>query len=140
LKATSLYRIASVFFILFAAGHTFGFLSLKPPSEEARAVFDGMNNVHFQVRGTSFSYGGFYRGFGLSITVQLLFSAFLAWHLGILASSDPRAIGLLGWVFVVVQVAGLILSWKYFSVAPAMLSAIVAVCLGWAAWLVAGKG
>jgi len=140
LKATSLYRIASVFFILFAAGHTFGVLSLKPPSEEARAVFDGMNNVHFQVRGTSFSYGGFYRGFGLSITLQLLFSAFLAWHLGTLASSDPRAIGLLGWVFVVVQVAGLILSWKYFSAAPAMLSAIVAVCLGWAAWLVAGKG
>ncbi len=140
MKATSLYRIASVFFILFAVGHTFGFLSLKPPSEEARAVFDGMNNVHFQVRGTSFSYGGFYRGFGLSITVQLLFSAFLAWHLGILASSDPQAIGLLGWVFVVVQVAGLILSWKYFSAAPAMLSAIVAVCLGWAAWRVAGKG
>ena len=140
MKATSLYRIASVFFILFAAGHTFGFLSLKPPSEEARAVFDGMNNVHFQVRGTSFSYGGFYRGFGLSITVQLLFSAFLAWHLGTLASNNPQAIGLLGWIFMVVQVASLVLSWKYFSAAPAMLSAIVAVCLGWAAWLVAGKG
>jgi hypothetical protein len=140
MKAITLYRIASVFFLLFAAGHTFGFLSLKPPSPEARAVFDGMNNVHFQVRGSSFSYGGFYRGFGLSITVQLLFSAFLAWHLGTLASSNRQAIGLLGWVFMIVQVAGLVLSCKYFSAGPAMLSAIVAVCLGWAAWLVMGKG
>jgi len=140
LKAITLYRIASVFFILFAVGHTVGFLRLKPPSPEARVVFDGMNNVHFQVRGSSFSYGGFYRGFGLTITVYLLFSAFLAWHLGTLASSNPQAIGLLGWIFMVVQVASLVLSWKYFSAAPAMLSAIVAVCLGWAAWLVAGKG
>ncbi len=106
MKAITLYRIASVFFLLFAAGHTFGFLSLKPPSPEARAVFDGMNNVHFHVSGSSFSYGGFYRGFGLSITVQLLFSAFLAWHLGTLARSNPQAIGLLGWVFMIVQVAG----------------------------------
>jgi len=140
LKAITLYRIASAFLILFAVGHTVGFLRLKPPSPEARAVFDGMNNVHFQVKGSSFSYGGFYRGFGLTITVYLLFSAFLAWHLGNLASSNPQAIGLLGWVFMVVQVASLVLSWKYFSAAPAMLSAIVAVCLGWAAWLVAGKG
>jgi hypothetical protein len=140
LKAITLYRIASVFFILFAVGHTVGFLRLKPPSPEARAVFDGMNNVHFQVRGSSFSYGGFYRGFGLTVTVYLLFSAFLAWHLGTLASSNPQAIGLLGWVFTVVQIASLVLSWKYFSAAPAMLSAIVAVCLGWAAWLVASKG
>ncbi len=140
MKAITLYRIASAFLILFAVGHTVGFLRLKPPSPEARAVFDGMNNVHFQVKGSSFSYGGFYRGFGLTITVYLLFSAFLAWHLGNLASSNPQAIGLLGWVFMVVQVASLVLSWKYFSAAPAMLSAIVAVCLGWAAWLVAGKG
>src|SRR5260370_11922253 len=99
-----------------------------------------MNNVHFQVRGSSFSYGGFYRGFGLTITVYLLFSAFLAWHLGTLASGNPQAIGLLGWVFMAVQVASVVLSWKYFSAAPAMLSAIVAVCLGWAAWVGGGKG
>jgi hypothetical protein len=140
MNTTTLYRIASVVFILFAVGHTVGFLRLKPPSPEARAVFDGMNNVHFQVRGSNFSYGGFYRGFGLTITVYLIFSAFLAWYLGTLASSNPQSIGLLGWPFMVVQIALLALSWKYFSAAPAMLSAIVAVCLGWAAWLVAGKG
>jgi hypothetical protein len=37
MKATTLYRIASVFFLLFAAGRTLGFLSLGPPSENCSA-------------------------------------------------------------------------------------------------------
>jgi len=117
-----------------------GFLTLVPPSPEARAVYEGMNSVHFQVRGESFSYGGFYRGFGLSITVTLLFSAFLAWYLGTLAGSNPQAIGWLGWAFTLVQVISIVLSWKYFATGPAIFAAVVAICLGWAAWLVGGKG
>ncbi len=61
MSATLLYRIAAFLFILFALGHTYGFLSLRAPSIEARAVFDAMNTVHFEVGGRSFSYGGFYR-------------------------------------------------------------------------------
>jgi hypothetical protein len=140
MKATLLYRIASVLFILFAAGHTFGFLSFKPSSPEGLAVRDAMNTVHFHMNGSSFTYGGFYTGFGLYATVYLLFSAFLAWHLGDLARSNPSAIGALAWVFVAVQVASLVLSWKYFLLPPVILSALVAACLAWAGWLVgAGK-
>lgn len=140
MKATLLYRIASVLFILFAAGHTFGFLSFKPPSPEGLAVRDAMNTVHFHMNGSSFTYGGFYTGFGLYATVYLLFSAFLSWHLGDLARSNPSAIGALAWVFVAVQVASLVLSWKYFLLPPVILSALVAACLAWAGWLVgAGK-
>jgi hypothetical protein len=136
MKATLLYRIASVLLILFAAGHTVGFLRFKSPSPEGRAVWEAMNDVHFQVRGASFSYGGFYIGFGLFVTAYMLFSAFLAWHLGALASKNPQAIGALGWAFFAVQVASLILSWIYFSAPPVVFSALVAACLGWAAWLV----
>jgi hypothetical protein len=140
MKATLLYRIASVLFILFAAGHTFGFLSFKPASPEGLAVRDAMNTVHFHMNGSSFTYGGFYTGFGLYATVYLLFSAFLAWHLGDLARSNPSAIGALAWVFVAAQVASLVLSWKYFLLPPVILSALVAACLAWAGWLVrAGK-
>jgi hypothetical protein len=138
MKATLLYRIASGLFVLFAAGHTVGFLLFTPPSPEALAVRDAMNHVRFQVQGSSFTYGGFYTGFGLYATVYLLFSAFLAWRLGDLARTNPQAIGALGWVFVAVQVASLILSWKYFLLPPVILSALVAACLGWAAWLVTG--
>jgi hypothetical protein len=136
MNATLIYRIASVLLVLFAAGHTFGFMRFKPSTPEALAVRDAMNNVHFQVRGADFSYGGFYTGFGLTITVYLLFSAFLAWHLGGLARAHPEAVGVLGWVFVAVQVAMVVLSWLYFSIAPAVLSVLIALCLAWAAWLV----
>src|SRR5260370_41896640 len=95
MKATLLYRIASVLFIVFAAGHTFGFLSFKPASPEGLAVRDAMNNFHFQVRGSRFTYAQFYTRFGLYVTVYLLFSSFLAWLLGNLARSNPSAIAAL---------------------------------------------
>jgi hypothetical protein len=66
----------------------------------------------------------------------MLFSAFLAWHLGALAGKNPQTIGALGWAFFAVQVASLALSWIYFSAAPVVFSALVATCVGWAAWLV----
>ncbi len=136
MKATLLYRIASVVFLLFAAGHTLGFLKFRPPTPEGAAVREAMEKVHFRVGRSEFSYGGFYNGFGLTITAYLLFSSFLAWHLGGLAARNPSAIGTLGWAFFAVGVASFALSWIYFFAAPAVLSALVAACLGWAAWLV----
>jgi hypothetical protein len=35
-----------------------------------------------------------------------------------------------------VQLAMVMLSWLYFSIAPAVLSVLIALCLAWAAWLV----
>src|ERR1700675_4973117 len=93
MSATLLYRIAAFVFALFALGHTYGFLNLRAPSAEARAVFDTMNTVHFEVGGRRFSYGGFYRGFGLSCTVSMVLSVFLSWHLGELARSAPSLLG-----------------------------------------------
>ena len=136
MKATLLYRIAAVLFILFAAGHTIGFLTFRPASQEGLAVWESMNKVHFQVGNGSFTYAGFYLGFGLFQTLFLLFFAYLAWHLGSLASKNPAAIGALGWVFCATQVVSLVLSWMYFLVPPVVLSALLTICLGWAAWLV----
>jgi hypothetical protein len=135
MSATWLYRIAAFVFALFALGHTYGFLSLRAPSVEARAVFDAMNTVRFEIGGRSFSYGGFYRGFGLSCTVSMVLSAFLSWHLGELARSAPAAIGALGWVFFVVQLAGVVLSFLYFGLPPMVLSALVAATVGLGAFL-----
>jgi hypothetical protein len=135
-KSTLLYRIAAVLFVLFAAGHTVGFLRFVPPSAEGIAVRDAMNNVHFALSGGDYNYGGFYNGFGLSVTVYLLFSAFLAWHLGALSARDPKAIGPLGWAFCAMQVLQLALCVIYFFVPPMVFSATVALCLGLAAWRV----
>lgn len=133
IKAALLYRIAFVVLVLMAAGHTYGFLTFRPPSLEGRAVLEAMRSVHFQVGHASYSYGHFYVGFGLFATIYMLFAAFVAWHLAGLAKTNPSAIGALGWALFVVQLGSLAISWIYISAAPATLSAIVALCAGWAA-------
>lgn len=136
MNATLLYRIASGLLLLFAAGHTLGFLRFKAPTPAGVGVRQAMTDVLFQLGGKNYSYSGFYTGFGLFITVDLLFSAFLAWHLGTLAAVNPSAIGLLGWAFCGVQLAGLVLSWMFFFPVTAAFSGVVALCLAAAAWLV----
>ena len=140
MSPTLLYRIAAALLLLFAAGHTLGFLAFKPPTSEGLAVRNAMNSVQFQFKGSSYSYGRFYKGFGLMVTAYLLFSAFLAWHLGSLASTSPQSIGVLAWVFVAVQLACLVLSLLYFFLLPALFSGIVVIALGWAAWLLSSSG
>jgi hypothetical protein len=134
MKATWLYRITAILLLLFAAGHTIGFLKFVPPTPEGKAVMDAMNNVALQPR-APFMYGGFYRGFGFFVTVYLLFAAFLAWHLGELARKFPTAAGSLPWAFFFLQLASLALSWRYFPAPPVVLSAFPALCAGWAAFL-----
>jgi hypothetical protein len=134
MTATLLYRIAAGVLLLFAVGHTLGFLTFRPASAEGLAVYDAMNSVRFEFDGAAHSYAGFYTGFGLTVTAYMLFSAFLAWHLGSLAARQPQAIGALAWVFAAVQVACLVLSVLYFFLVPIVFSAVVVACLVGAAW------
>jgi hypothetical protein len=139
MKATILFRIAAVMFILFAIGHTFGFLTFKPPTQEAMAVRDAMNNVHFEAQGKIFSYGGFYQGFGLSATASMLFEAFLVWYLGTMARRNSTEVIAIGWAFFMQQLFGLVLSWFYFGIPPMVLSSVVAILIGTATWLASSK-
>lgn len=137
MKPTVLYRIASGLLILFAVSHTIGLFS-DPPTSEANAARVAMDSAHFKFMGADCSYGQFYIGFGLLFTAYLLFSAYLAFYLGNLAGKNPTAIAGLGWAFFTVQLASLALSWIYFFIAPVAVSALIAICLGWAALLVKG--
>ncbi|MDQ1694576.1 MAG: hypothetical protein QOH85_2111 [Acidobacteriaceae bacterium] len=130
MKARLWFRISAVILLLFAIGHTVGFLSFRPPTAEGQAVFAAMNNVQFSAAGSTFSYGRFYRGFGLSISASQLFFAWLAWLLASMAQRDPESARLIAWAMVGLQVVGFGLSLKYFSVVPALFSVVVALCLG----------
>jgi len=132
MKSVWLYRIAAVFLVLFGAGHTFGFLTFRPPTVEGRAVWDAMNHVPLPMGGNTFTYGGFYVAFGLDISLYLFFSAFLAWYLSEQAQRAPQAIGALAWGFVALQAGGLVLSWVYFGAVQVAFGAIVAGILAWA--------
>jgi hypothetical protein len=136
MNSTLLYRIAAVILVLFALGHTFGFLRFKPPTPAGIEVRDAMERVQFKVGGQTFSYGGFYRGFGLTITAYLLFFAVLAWQLGTLSAAPTTGIVTIAWSFVVVQVVALLLCFLYFSIAPTILSTLLTICLAWAAWII----
>lgn len=135
MSPTSLFRSAAALFVIFALGHTLGFLRFVPPTAEGVAVRDAMQSVSFQVGGSRFSYGGFYRGFGLYITLYLVFSAYLAWYLGDLARTAPAVVPPLGWLLAAVQGVGFVLSWLYFSTIPALFSAVIALLLAAATWL-----
>ena len=135
MNATLLYRIAAFVFVLGALGHTYGFLNLRAPSAEGRAVYESMNAVHFELKGRKYSYGGVYRGLGLSCTMSMLFSAFLCWYLAELVRSAPGVIGALGWGFFAVQMAGVVLSFLYFGPSAMVLSVLFAAIVGLAAWL-----
>lgn len=135
MTARALYRVAAVVFVLFAAGHTAGFLTFRPESAEGIAVVDAMSAVHFDFNGSTRSFAMFYRGFGLQITAFLVFCAVLAWHLAKLSAGQPGSIGALAWAFVALQLAILTLSALYFFVVPTVMCTVIFVCLLWAAWL-----
>jgi hypothetical protein len=126
-RAAVWFRAAAVLMLLFAVGHTYGFLAFRPDTAEGRAVWEAMNSVRFAAGRATFSYGGFYTGFGLSISAFDLFSAWLAWTLGSMARAGERRARPIGWAMFVLQCVGFALSLRYFSVGPAVLSALAAL-------------
>jgi hypothetical protein len=137
MKSVWLYRVTAVIFMLFAAGHTLGFLTFVPPTPEGQSAFAAMNCVDLHLPHTSgiYTYGGFYRGFGLTLTFCQLLGAFLCWHLSVLAAKHPRALGLLPWIFFLSQLASTVVTWLYFPAIPSTFSTAVTLLLGIAALL-----
>jgi hypothetical protein len=82
MRAALWFRATAIALLLMAAGHTYGFLGFRPPTAEGLAVWTSMNQVRFAVGHSTYSYGGFYVGFGLFISAFYLFTAWLAWVVG----------------------------------------------------------
>lgn len=133
MKATWLFRITSILLLLFAAGHTFGFLSFVPPTSDGQAAWAAMNTAHLDNSGPVYTYGMFYRGLGLSITAYLLFCAYLAWYLAKMARTNPSSITSLAFALVALLFANLIIAGVYLPIVPIIFSAVVFLCAGTAA-------
>jgi len=132
-KAKLFYRIAAVLFLLFAAGHTTGFLTFRPVETDARAVLEGMERVHFDFGGSSGTYAGFYTGFGLFVSAYLLFSTFLTWRLSYATSAETALGRTLAGTLFVVQLANVALCLRYFGPVQAVFATACAVAVGLAA-------
>ena len=129
-KSAILFRIAAILLLLFAAGHTYGFLTLVPPTPEAAAVRSSMDSVTFVIHGKSFSYGGFYLGLGLFISAFYLFLAILSWRLGSMAKRAAPDTRFLCGLLTLLMIIGFGLAMRFFGGGPAVLSALAAFTFG----------
>lgn len=128
MKATVLYRIASALLVIVAAGNTYALLNFWRVAATA-------NSVRFPSGHSGFSYPQVVLGLGLFCSLCVLFGAYLAWHLGTLARTAPKAIGALGWILFAYQLVWLYISVIFLSGPVRILSAAIALCIGWASWL-----
>jgi len=83
------------------------------------------------------TYWGFYTGFGLFVSVLLVFAAVLAWQLSGVPREVLGAMPMIRWGLALCFVAVTYLSWKYFFIAPVVFAGVIAICLLAAAWLAA---
>jgi hypothetical protein len=134
MNSSLLYKIASCLLVLFAIGHTLGF-SRADSRWGVDSLVSSMRTVHFDVRGFSRSYWDFYVGFGLFVTVFLLFAAVLAWQLGGMAKETLMLMPTVTWGLAICFVAVTALTWRYFFLVPGIFSSLIALCLLLAAWL-----
>jgi hypothetical protein len=134
MSARLLYRISSGLLVLFALGHTIGFRHIDP-GWNADAVVNGMRSVSFDVQGFHRSYWDFFSGFGLFVSVFVVFAAVLSWQLGSMSLDRLSAIPVERWSFAICFVLIAVLSWRYFFLAPDILSTLAALGLVGAAWL-----
>ena len=134
MSASRLYKVSAILLALFALGHTVGFRKVEP-SWNADGVVSGMQSISFEVQGFRRSYWDFFTGFGLFVTVFLVFAAVLAWQLGSMAPKGLAAIPVVRWSFAICFVAIAALTWRYFFIAPDVLSSLVALGLVGAARL-----
>jgi hypothetical protein len=128
MKASLLYRIASVLIVLYAAGHTFGFRQINP----AWGIGDlirSMQTTTFDTQGFSRTYWDFYVGFGLFVTVFLLLAAVLTWQLGSLSPAALAPLRLTSWALTLSFGAALFLSWRYFFWIPVIFAGVIFLCL-----------
>jgi hypothetical protein len=133
MKASLLYRIASGLLVLFALGHTLGFRRVDP-RWGVDSIIAALRSTRFDVQGLNRTYWDFYTGFGLFVTVLLLFVAIVTWQLGGLPKESlsvmPGITRGLAACFIVVT----FLSWRYFFIVPLLFSAVITICLIIAAW------
>ncbi len=134
MKASLLYRIASILLLVFAVGHTLGFRKVDP-NWGIDSLISLMRSSHFNVSGFERTYWDFYVGFGLVVSVLLVFAAIVAWQFGGIAPGTLAAMRVSAWGFVLCFAFVAYLSWRYFFPLPIIFSCAILLCLAAAAWI-----
>lgn len=134
MKASLLYRIASILMLLFAAGHTFGFRQIDP-KWGVDSLVQSMKSIHFNANGSDRTYWDFFVGFGLFVTALMVFASIVAWQFSNLRAETLAQMRIGAWGFVVCFGVVAYLSWRYFFLVPVIFSVSILLCLTAAAWI-----
>lgn len=137
MKPSLALRVASVFTLLVAAGHSLGGLSFWSPAGETE-VLRAMRSFQFDAAGVSRTYLDFYLGFGLIVSLYLLTQAVVLWQLASFARTDAKRIRPLIGSFFLASVVSAFLAWRYIFLIPVVSFLAIAACLG-LAFYAAGK-
>jgi hypothetical protein len=125
------YRLAAFVLSLFFVAHTSGgMLAQKSLGPQSDAVFAAMKSVRFDFNGAICSWYGFWFGFGLMVSVFLLFSAVMAWQLDKVPPETWSSVSVLAWALVLAHLCNAILSFAYFFAGPGFLASGVTLLLG----------
>ena len=120
MTATVLYRLASVFLIVFAAANTIWLVYFWHTA--------AANAPHFPFGHSDLSYVQVVLALEVFGSLCILFAAYLSWHLGALARRIPQAIGALGWALLAFQAVGALVCLFYLSGFAFLVAAMIAVC------------
>jgi hypothetical protein len=134
MKASLFYRVAAVFLLLFAVGHTLGFRQ-SDPQWGVDTLLGSMRSIHFEVQGFNRTYWDLFVAAGLSVGVFYLFAAILAWQLGGLPAETLALMRGIAWAFALCFAAITVVSWRYLFILPIAFSIVITVCLISGAWL-----
>ena len=133
MKASFLYRIASILLLLFAIGHTVGFRQIDP-KWGLDSMIQSMQSIHFNANGSNRTYWDFFVGFGLFVTVLMVLASIILWQLAGLSPETLAGMRLTTWGFVLCFAVVAYLSWRYFFLIPTIFSVAIFLCLTLAAW------
>lgn len=133
MKATVLYRIASVLLILFAAANTAWLVYFWH-------VASSLPSVPFPVaHHRDSTYPHLVLVLEIAFTLCVLFAAYLNWYLGTLARTAPHAMRALPWLLLAYQAAGALVALFSLSGPAFLIAAACAICTAWATSLVPGS-
>lgn len=129
MKATVLFRAASLLLIVAVAANTAWLVHFWHAG-------GATNAAHFPFGHRPLTYAQVILALEVFCSLCVLFGAFLSWHLGTLARTNPQAAGMTGWALLAYQVVGAFVSLYYLSGFAFLVAASIAICTAWAASLV----
>ena len=126
-------RVSSIILFLFALGHTIGFQTFQPASQQGLAVMEAMRNVPFAFGNATVHWMDLYMGFGFALSVSGFFSAIVTFRLSTAAIGEIPLARMITWLLCATQVASIVLSLRYFGLVQAGFSLASSAALAWSA-------